>query len=334
MSQHTIVAIIPLYNGAKWIEQSVRSVLAQTRLPDEFIVVDDGSTDDGPAIVERLAAEHLLIKLLRKPNGGQSSARNFGIRHSTSSLIALLDQDDAWYPCHLEKLEKPFDEQHNRPLGWVYSDLDRVDEHGGMVEQCILSRHTSTHPKITIEQCLNHDMFVLPGASLVSRGAFNRVGGFDERLSGYEDDDLFLRIFRAGYENVYLREALTMWRIFPGSSSYSPRMDVSRMIYAHKLFELFPDDPKSGFDYSRHVIPRRFIKIVLVCLIRSCELREPKWHARMVDDLSYLASKCEFRARTKMRLLLPFMRSYTLSRFVYQTGVVWRARRMFARGII
>jgi glycosyltransferase involved in cell wall biosynthesis len=50
----SIVAIIPLYNGARWIEQSIASVLSQTLPPDEFIVVDDGSTDEGPAIVERL----------------------------------------------------------------------------------------------------------------------------------------------------------------------------------------------------------------------------------------------------------------------------------------
>jgi glycosyltransferase involved in cell wall biosynthesis len=77
----SIAAIIPLYNGARWIEQSIKSVLAQTLVPDEFIVVDDGSTDDGPRIVERLAQSH-PIRLLRKPNGGQSSARNFGVAHS------------------------------------------------------------------------------------------------------------------------------------------------------------------------------------------------------------------------------------------------------------
>jgi glycosyltransferase involved in cell wall biosynthesis len=57
---------MPLYNGARWAEESIRSVLSQTLQPDEFIVVDDGSTDQGPEIVERLAAEHPLIRLVRK----------------------------------------------------------------------------------------------------------------------------------------------------------------------------------------------------------------------------------------------------------------------------
>ena len=79
-----ITAVVPLYNGARFIEESLRSVFAQTLPPAEVIVVDDGSTDDGPAIVEGLARE-FPIRLLRKENGGQSSARNFGIAHSTAT---------------------------------------------------------------------------------------------------------------------------------------------------------------------------------------------------------------------------------------------------------
>jgi glycosyltransferase involved in cell wall biosynthesis len=105
MSDFSIAAIIPLYNGARWIEGAIRGFFAQTLQPDEFIVVDDGSTDDGAgaAIVERLALER-PIRLLQKENGRQSAARNFGVKHSASALIALLDQDDEWYPNHLEEL--------------------------------------------------------------------------------------------------------------------------------------------------------------------------------------------------------------------------------------
>src|SRR5581483_11195160 len=89
----TVAAVIPLYNGAGYIETAIGSVLAQSRPPDEIVVVDDGSIDAGPEIVERLARKH-PIRFLRKSNGGQASARNFGVANTRSTLIAFLDQDD------------------------------------------------------------------------------------------------------------------------------------------------------------------------------------------------------------------------------------------------
>ena len=102
MEDKAITAIIPLYNGAEFIEGSLNSVLTQTLPPVKIVVVDDGSADAGPAIVERMARQHNNISLLSKPNGGQSSARNLGAAHAQTPLIALLDQDDIWYPHHLE----------------------------------------------------------------------------------------------------------------------------------------------------------------------------------------------------------------------------------------
>lgn len=217
-AEHTgIAAIIPLYNGARWIEQSLRSVLGQTLQPHEIIVVDDGSTDDGrgAALVTSIAAEGHPIRLLRKPNGGQSSARNFGVRHSTCQLIAFLDQDDSWYANHLERLLRSASRYRGGPpLGFVYSNLDETDEHGGLVHRNRLHATPGRHPRDTIAEYLSFDMFILPSASLIVRKAFDRVGGFDERLCGCEDDDLFLRLFTAGYANVFIDEPLSQWRIY------------------------------------------------------------------------------------------------------------------------
>jgi len=74
----SIAAIIPLYNGAKFIEQAIGSVLSQTLLPDEIIVIDDGSTDDGPALVERMAEKH-PITLLRQPTAASHRRATSGL---------------------------------------------------------------------------------------------------------------------------------------------------------------------------------------------------------------------------------------------------------------
>src|SRR5690242_19930414 len=119
MQQLSVAAIIPLYNGARWIGPCLDSVFAQTHPPAEIIVVDDGSTDDGAQIVEALARQGDRLRLLRKQNGGQSAARNVGIRAARSPLLALLDQDDIWHPRHLEELLHPF--ATDPTLGWTFS---------------------------------------------------------------------------------------------------------------------------------------------------------------------------------------------------------------------
>jgi glycosyltransferase involved in cell wall biosynthesis/SAM-dependent methyltransferase len=253
----SIAVVIPLYNGSRHIEEALSSVFRQTVPASEIIVVDDGSTDngEGPAVVERLAKTH-SVTFLRKANGGQSSARNLGVRHSNSELIAFLDQDDIWYDNHLQELAKPFQKRSVRALGWVYSNLDEINEGGSLVCRDFLDTVPAKHPKSDIDHCIGHDMFVLPSAALISREAFEAVKGFDERLCGYEDDDLFLRILCKGYDNVYLDVSLSKWRIHQGSASYSPRMTHSRSIYARKLLEMFPDDASRARRYARLIAPR------------------------------------------------------------------------------
>src|SRR4029078_209687 len=85
---------------------------------------------------------------------------------------------------------------------------------------------------------------VLPAAALVRRAPFEQVGGFDEALSGYEDDDLFVRFFRLGWDHVFVDRALLRFRIHRNSSSASCRFIDSRLRYAEKLAAMLPDDKR------------------------------------------------------------------------------------------
>jgi glycosyltransferase involved in cell wall biosynthesis len=269
MNDLSIVAIIPLYNGARWIEETIATALAQSVQPDEFIVVDDGSTDDGPAIVEKLARQHPIIQLLRKSNGGQSAARNFGVAHSRSALIALLDQDDRWYPNHLKALRAEFEKNEGMPLGWAYSDFDDIDGEGGFVDRCFLALGSWQNPKRNLNTILRQGLIIQPSATLISRVAFEAVGGFDENLSGYEDDDLFLRIFRASFDNAYIPESTSQWRIHDSSCGASDRMNASLRYYVKKLLAAFPDDRWRGSFYARDMIAPRFIATWLQMYVRA-----------------------------------------------------------------
>jgi len=301
----TIAAIVPLYNGARFIRATLLSIIGQTRKPDEIIVVDDGSTDDGGEVVRQFSAEQsVAITLLHKPNGGQSSARNLGVAHAGSELLAFLDQDDTWYPDHLEQLEQPFLRGiAHRELGWVYSDLDEVDRDGRMITRSLLSTMEVKHPKRSLSECLAGDMFVLPSASLISRKAFNEIGGFDERLLGYEDDDLFVRLFQAGYWNLFIPHSLTRWRIHTASSSYTLRMARSRMIYTRKLFDIYPNDHKRGRYFVRDVTAPRFFVHGLAEFRKAFALgdRQNMWTAR--NEVCFLLRRLTWRRRLKFAFL-------------------------------
>ncbi|HBK08728.1 MAG TPA: hypothetical protein DDZ81_23215 [Acetobacteraceae bacterium] len=296
-----ITAIIPLYNGSAFIEEALRSVFAQTLPPKEIIVVNDGSTDDGAgvAIVERLAKTH-PITLIHKPNGGQSSARNLGAKRAQTELFALLDQDDIWYPNHLEELVKPFLTPTAPAIGWVYSNLDEIDEFGYLVARSYLGSIGVAHPKRHIFDCIRQDMFILPSAALINREAFLSVGGFDDRLCGYEDDDLFMRMFRSGYDNVYLDKALSKWRIYPGSTSYSFRMARSRGIYTRKLLEMFPDDVNRSRYYARDLIAPRFFEQAIREYEVAVKLGDPEAVETTWNEVLFLA---RYDAKSASRML-------------------------------
>jgi glycosyltransferase involved in cell wall biosynthesis len=324
-----IAAIIPLYNGGKFIREALESVFAQRLQPAEVVVVNDGSTDDGPQIVEELAAKY-PIRLLHKPNGGQSSARNFGAAHTSSQLIALLDQDDIWYPDHLEQLIRPFHLNSERELGWVYSNLDEIDEAGRLIARCCLRFLPLPNPKRDLFGCLAMDMFVLPSASLISRKAFEEVGGFDETLSGYEDDDLFRRIFLAGYDNFYIDEGLARWRIYSDSSSYSPRMAASRMLYFRKLLAEFPDDPRRDRYFARDFLAPRFFPAFVREYTNALRFGDRKAVRVAVENLAFVSRRHKRKPRIIMALLLPFMRLPILPRTLLPVmpGVTPMMRRL------
>ncbi len=115
--------VISNYNYAEFLEISIASVLAQTYTDYELIIVDDGSTDDSEAILQRYESQATIV---RKEHGGETSGRNEGFRHATGEIIAFLDADDYWKPDALAKVARAWDPS----FGKLQFPLQIVDSEG------------------------------------------------------------------------------------------------------------------------------------------------------------------------------------------------------------
>jgi glycosyltransferase involved in cell wall biosynthesis len=250
-----VSVVIAFFNGSRWIERAFESIASQTVSPDEVLVVDDGSTIEESKFLSSLQ-EKYRFTIVRQDNGGQSSARNNGISQANSPYVCLLDQDDYYLPRHIEALLDAADFEDPR-FAFSYGDLWRVSESGLVLAQSCVNLE-SNHPHLDLKALVGTNMYILPSATLINREIFLAIGGYDPDLRGYEDDDLFLRLFLAGYTNRFTSEAVTAWTLNTSSTSFSESMARSRFIYFKKLVGLFPDGSVVGTRVFGDLLFKRF----------------------------------------------------------------------------
>ncbi len=241
-----ISVVMPAYNacrsGKKHFLCALESVANQSYKNIELIIVDDGSTDDTRQVCNDFLSTRsdLRARYLNRKNGGQSSARNSGAKCCSGEYIAFIDQDDEWYT---DKLEKIVPWLADKSIDVLYTDADTIDSEGNVIHRQIHQNLFAgwPHPKKDIEDILFRDVFVMPGLMTLKKEVFAKVGGFDENLSGYEDDDLFLRLFESS-RIFYLPVSTLRWRFHGANYSFSSRMVRSRSYYWRKLLSNYTDN--------------------------------------------------------------------------------------------
>lgn len=183
--------IMPCFNASEHLDRSVGSVLAQTRLDWELIVVDDGSNDDTWNRLEQLAQQDVRVRPIRQANAGAAAARNRGLGSARGDYIAFLDSDDTWHPEFLASLMESLQQVPEASIaycGWqniglgggrdapyVPPDYEAGDKTGSMLRACPWPIH----------------------AALVRADLVHQAKGFDESLSSCMDYDLWLRLATA-----------------------------------------------------------------------------------------------------------------------------------------
>ncbi|MDN5201208.1 glycosyltransferase family A protein [Fulvivirgaceae bacterium BMA10] len=183
-SKNSVAVIIPLYNGAPWIEETIKSVLSQSLKPDEIIVVDDNSTDEGYEIVKK----YKEVTLVKNEGKGSSMSRNLGTKLSKSRFIAFLDQDDLWHPSHLRLLRNALldNSESNSVIAIANSFEKNPPKYDFTTKGCTYFDPWTRYPfTIGVEG---------PSVALIRREILFDIGLWEEKSTGMGDAILFLKL--------------------------------------------------------------------------------------------------------------------------------------------
>ncbi|NLP58165.1 glycosyltransferase [Lutibacter sp. B1] len=200
MKDRTLISIIiPCYNDAQFIEQSVNSALNQTYPHKEVIVVDDGSNRETKSVLKYL--EPKITKLITQENKGQSTARNVGIKEAKGEYILVLDSDDFFEPTFCEKAIAVFFNDIEVKIVSCFGNL--VFKNGKKVLY---------KPKGGYLQdfLINNMVF---GSVMFKKNDWNSVLGYDESMKkGFEDWEFYIRLLKNEGKALVLREPLFNYR--------------------------------------------------------------------------------------------------------------------------
>lgn len=219
---------MPVYNGTATLHQSMMSILRQS-VPDlELVVVDDGSSDDSAAIVERLAQEDERVRLERRPHsGGPAAARNTGIATAKGRYLAFCDADDIWLPHKLER-QIACAERTGAPL--IYSSYHRIEPgfHDSAEDFEPSGRVVCVPTKLTYEKLLtgNH---IGNLTAMVNRAVAGPVTMPD--YQGAEDWALWLTITREHGAAHGVQEPLALYRAAQDDSHSADRVRAIRAVW-------------------------------------------------------------------------------------------------------
>jgi glycosyltransferase involved in cell wall biosynthesis len=232
MSVPLVSVIIPVYNGANYIAETIDSVLHQPVRDLEIIVVDDGSTDHLKEVLEQFIAKNQIV-YISQVNQGVSIARNHGYRKSRGQYIAFLDADDVWLNDNLETKLNKFE---SGEFGLVHSDAFVINEHSSKLQQMLCGKEGNL-----LEDMLAWNGTQVPGPSsiLIKREVIEEIGLFDEQLSTSADQDFFIRV-AARYKIGRVDKPTWMYRIH-GNNMHK---NIARM--EHDVLRVFDKANKAN----------------------------------------------------------------------------------------
>ena len=223
-SQPLVSVIIPAYNAAEFIGETLDSIFAQTFARYEVIVINDGSPDT--AQLERVLQRYPAnLRYIKQANQGAAAARNAGLRAANGEFVAFLDADDRWWP---EFLERQMELLDSTKADLVFSDARLFGE--SPLSGRTFMQMDPPQGEVTPENLLSVKVTVLTSTVLARKAPIMKVGLFDESLRRGQDFELWLRLAKAGARFAYRREVLADHRIVESGLSGGTLSQLQRTL--------------------------------------------------------------------------------------------------------
>jgi glycosyltransferase involved in cell wall biosynthesis len=265
-----VSVVVPAFNAAKTISETLRSISQQTYSALEIVVVDDGSTDETADIARRYGATDARVRVVTKPNGGVASARNAGIHCTKGAFVAFIDADDLWHPTKIAKQLKVL-LAGGPDMALVYAPFRQIGADG----RVLASPHKYGVNGWVIHRHFYSNFVGNGSALLVRRSVLEEFGGFDSWLlqqgaEGCEDLLLQLRI-ATRYRFGEVSEYLVGYRRLPDNmSSNAEQMIRSGILAVTKALSECRHIP----DLSADAMLKRYAWQRLRARVRAGRLRE------------------------------------------------------------
>lgn len=230
MIEGLVSIIVPVYNNEKYIEQTIRSVQAQTYQDWEMLMIDDCSTDSGAQIIQKLLAEDRRLKYFRlETNSGAAIARNTALENAKGQYIAYLDADDLWLPIKLEKQINFI--RNNLNVGFTCCDYNKIDSDGMFLNKIIHMPQTLTYKKF-LRNTIIQTSGVMVDITRISSELLKMPN-----IRRGQDAATWAQILKAGNVFYGQNEVLAAYRRVEGSLSSNKLKAVKRTWYWYRKVE-------------------------------------------------------------------------------------------------
>ena len=264
MTPPLITVAICCFNGERYLERTLNSVLAQDYPNFEIVIIDDGSSDGTRSIIERFADRNKCIRAFFRSNHGLPASRNYSFGKAKGEWIAIIDQDDLYYPT---RLSRQIEMARSYPTaGLVFCNVHYIDETDAVIDDylSVFALPDSYIPNRDAGNLLLRlGCFSASASCLIKRETVQVIGAFDESIAYACDYDYFIR---AGLEVdfAYTRDSLAAWRKHAGqaTSTYSKRDHEIRSV----LWRYTRHTSVSG--WTKAMLLRRIVKSLAGGIVR------------------------------------------------------------------